>query len=68
MPTWTVAQRFFDLLPEKVRNHLHLQIGDQVEYVLEPGHTVLIIPIDRLDEQREIMVESLVEDDERSLL
>ncbi|MFL6194815.1 MAG: AbrB/MazE/SpoVT family DNA-binding domain-containing protein [Thermoanaerobaculia bacterium] len=68
-------------IPEEVREHLHLKKGDRVEYLIGPGSEVRLRPIERpaiigrlhrpdlpvlsLEEQREAMVESLVEDDER---
>lgn len=77
----TVTQEWLKTLPDEVREHLHLRIGDQVEYVIGPGREVHLRAIDRpavigllhrpeiparsLDELREGMMEYLVEDDER---
>ena len=68
-------------LPEEVREHLHLRAGDKVEFVIEPGGKVYFQPLSAQDlfgvlhrpeipprtieELREGMIESLVEDDER---
>jgi AbrB family looped-hinge helix DNA binding protein len=68
-------------LPEEVREHLHLRDGDKVEFVIEPGGKVYVrVPSDQslvgmlhrpelpprtIEEIREGMIESLVEDDER---
>lgn len=45
MPLHTVTQEWLEGLPEEVRNHLHLQPGDKVEFVLEPEGRVEVRPL-----------------------
>lgn len=68
-------------LPEEVREHLHLRVGDKVEFVIEPEGRVYVRPFSApdlfgilhrrdiaphtIEEIREGMIESLVEDNER---
>jgi len=68
-------------LPEAVREHLHLRAGDKVEFVIEPEGKVYVRPQSApelfgilhhpdisprsIEEIREGMIESLVEDNER---
>ena len=47
MPIQTVTQEWLEGLPEEVRNHLHLQAGDRVEFVLEPRGRVEVRPVSR---------------------
>ncbi|HEY0555337.1 MAG TPA: AbrB/MazE/SpoVT family DNA-binding domain-containing protein [Thermoanaerobaculia bacterium] len=47
MPVHTVTQDWLESLPEEVRNHLHLQVGDRVEFVLEPRGRVEVRPVFR---------------------
>jgi bifunctional DNA-binding transcriptional regulator/antitoxin component of YhaV-PrlF toxin-antitoxin module len=47
MPVHTVTEKWLESLPEEVRNHLHLQVGDQVEFVLEPRGRVEVRPVFR---------------------
>jgi antitoxin PrlF len=47
MPVHTVTQEWLEALPEEVRNHLHLQAGDKVEFVLEPEGRVEVRPVSR---------------------
>ena len=40
-----VTQEWLEGLPEEVRNHLHLQAGDKVKFVLEPEGRVEVRPV-----------------------
>lgn len=45
MSIHTVTQEWLESLPEEVRHHLHLQVGDRVEFVLEARGRVEVRPV-----------------------
>jgi antitoxin PrlF len=47
MPLHTVTQEWLEGLPAEVRDHLHLQAGDRIEFVLEPKGRVEVRPVSR---------------------
>ena len=81
MPIRTVTKEWLEGLPDEVREHLHVRVGDQVEYLIGPEREVRVRAIDRpsiigllhrpdlpprtLKQLREDMMEHLAEEDER---
>ena len=47
MPLHTVTQEWLEGLPAEVRDHLHLQAGDRIEFILEPKGRVEVRPVSR---------------------
>ncbi len=45
MPISTLTSKGQTTIPKEVREHLHLQPGDRLEFVLEPGGKATLLPV-----------------------